>query len=146
MSLSWFIIVLLGCQVQAREIDANTIRTAAKEDPLVGTKAVLQSLNGHNPVNDTKITAEFVEYDYGLRVVGSTGCNQYEFAYQQVGNLLKVSGGVVTQLLCLEPEDTMNQEKEYLDTLKEVASFRVSGNDLEMQNESGERILLYKIG
>lgn len=35
--------------------------SAAQEDPLVGTRAVLQCLNGHEPLKDTQIRAEFVE-------------------------------------------------------------------------------------
>jgi heat shock protein HslJ len=120
-----------------------------QEDPLIGTKAVLESLNGHEPLKDTEIIAEFVEYEHGPRVIGSTGCNQYVLRYQQDGNHLAISQeddptkqGVVTQLLCVEPEGAMEQE--YLNTLKEVASFQTIADRLEMQNQAGQTILVFK--
>jgi heat shock protein HslJ len=44
----------------------------------------------------------------------------------------------------IHTEGAMEQEQEYLNTLKEVASFQTIADRLQMQNQAGRTILVFR--
>lgn len=53
---------------------------------------------------------------------------------------------MITNLLCLEPEGVMEQEKEYLTTLRSAMTYEVSDSQLELKNQAGEVVLVFRSG
>ena len=49
----------------------------------------------------------------------------------------------MTVQLCTEPEGVMEQEAEYIEILMTASHYQVVDNHLEIENESGEMILIF---
>jgi heat shock protein HslJ len=101
---------------------------------LEGTRWVLTSLNGRGPLADTDITLSFEDGE----VSGSAGCNTYFGAYKAEGeDKLTLTDLANTEIGCLEPEGVMEQETEYLQTLRAATGFRLSEGELEIVSAGG---------
>jgi heat shock protein HslJ len=111
--------------------------------PLWGTDWTLVSLNGHELIPGTNITATFKE-NY---IAGHAGCNLYssEIEIDDV-SLILVGDLPITDMLCLDPEGRIEQEREYLDTLKTITTYVRAGEQLDMKNEAGEMVLTFQKG
>jgi heat shock protein HslJ len=119
-------------------------------DPLAGSKWFLSSLYGKPTLAGTRITLEF--YDGFIR--GSAGCNRYDrlvigddvsgaqYKLAPDGSLT-VPVLVITQVGCLSPEGVMDQEEAYLRALRSAAAYRLVEDRLELQDATGETILVY---
>ncbi len=106
---------------------------------LEGTQWVLQSLNGRSPLGGAQITLAFEEG----QARGSAGCNSYGGAYTVRGeDGLTFSDLYNTEMACLEPAGIMEQEAEYLDTLRAATGFRVSDAELQILSVGGG-VLVY---
>ena len=123
------LLMLFGCGVTPRT-----------NDPLNGTKWVLQSLNGYPLVYGTTITMEFSE---GY-VRGSSGCNQYSGRGYQVSDdgILTFPHFGSTIALC-SPEEVMKQEETYVKALGSVTTYRLTESRLELQNKAGDTIFMF---
>ncbi len=112
---------------------------------LDGTLWVLESyLNGEGEivpiVLGTRPTAEFEEDG----IAGSTGCNQYTASYETSGNNnIIIEIGLVTMMACPLPVST--QETNYLAALGNVASYEISGEQLQMADADGQVVLTYRV-
>jgi heat shock protein HslJ len=85
----------------------------------------------------SEITLEF-EAD---QVVGSAGCNNYFATYKIEGNSLTINQIGSTMISC-EPE-VNEQEMRYVSTFKNVASYQVADERLEMLDADGEIVLTF---
>jgi heat shock protein HslJ len=110
-------------------------------NPLVNTSWRLVEIHGQEPIPETEVTLEFTAETLG----GRAGCNSFGGSYQadQEGNL-EIEDIVQTQIFCEEPEGVMDQEAEYLDALREAASYRLAGERLEILNRVGEITLVFE--
>jgi heat shock protein HslJ len=131
--------------------------------PLDGTSWRLVSLNGHDLVEDTHITLRFAD---GF-IQGFAGCNAYRpliigpndetHQYQatrddsptadavQSGSLT-IPNFIITDKDCPSPEGVMEQERAYVETLRNAAAYRVIEDRLEIENAAGETILVFDRG
>jgi heat shock protein HslJ len=100
-----------------------------------GSDAILSTLVG------TEITAYFNE-DGSLS--GSAGCNNYSGTYHVDGDIIEIELGLMTMMFCEKPEGVMDQEAAYLKALESVTSYRILGDVLVMQDDSGQEVLKFK--
>jgi len=160
------LLLLVGCrQAAVQEVTSSpastpvptpgvTLPAAASptpaRDPLNGTRWVLSSLHGEPPLEGTRITLEFS----GGFIRGFAGCNKYDRAVigdDFAGAMYKATedGSLTvpalahTLLACLTPEGANDQEKAYLKALHSAVAFRLVENRLELQNATGETILVF---
>lgn len=114
---------------------------------LADTAWELISLNDKDLIEGTVITLSFT----GEYLGGEMGCNGYGGSPD--GGRYRTKGDgtfaldlplAVTLQLCNEPGGIMEQENAYIETLKNAAHFQVVDNRLEIENELGERILIFK--
>jgi heat shock protein HslJ len=126
--------------------------TPSEVDALAGTRWLLETLNGHALIPDSRITLTFGENGPG-GMGGSAGCNSYGMLFELVDSrivrlrFLNIVG-LVTDLLCLRQdlmadEDLMEQEREYLATLDSVMTYEISDGRLELKNQAGEVVLVF---
>jgi len=118
---------------------ADATATSSSAD-LDGSMWKLQKLQGKDLIEGTNVTLEFA----GERASGYAGCNAYGGTYSagDAGalSLVEISG---TTRGCLAPEGVMEQESTYLETLTEVATYKVNGANLEIHNAAGDTILTF---
>ncbi|NIN65649.1 MAG: META domain-containing protein [Anaerolineae bacterium] len=107
---------------------------------LDGTEWVLTSLNGDSPLQGTEITLAFDDGEAS----GSAGCNTYFGPYTVDGaGGLTFHGLANTEMACLEPEGIMEQETEYLQTLRSATRYTVTDGQLEILADGGG-VLVYR--
>lgn len=75
------------------------------------------------------------------RIAGSVGCNRILGGYKLDGEQLKTSAGGMTMMAC--PEPLMQQEQAATKALGEVASFRIEGSELILQDAAGGELLRF---
>lgn len=117
-----------------------TMKEKPSIDPALNDTAwVLTSLNGDHLVEGSRITMDFAEGSVG----GFTGCNYYGGEYTAADEgFLTIPEIVCTAQLCPAPE-VMQQEAQYLDTLREVMSYTILENQLTLITGDG-RALAYQ--
>ncbi len=107
---------------------------------LAGTDWQLTTLHGNAPIPGTTITLSFSEET----ISGSGGCNHYEGNYELSGDSLVLTDLFWTEMGCMEPAGILEQETNYLLTLNEAVKVQQVDDRLELHNEAGELILLFK--
>jgi heat shock protein HslJ len=125
--------------------------TPSEVDALAGTRWNLETLNGHAMISDSRITATFSENGPG-GMGGSAGCNSYGMLFELVDSqivrlrFLNIVG-LVTDDYCVGPvEGVMEQEREYLETLRSVMTYEISDGRLKLKNQAGEVLLVFRSG
>jgi heat shock protein HslJ len=112
----------------------------AGED-LIGPVWVATSMNGHNLVPTTTISAEFNAED---SVSGSTGCNTYSTSYTVDGNNITFGDEMaVTRAFCAEPVN--EQESEYLLMLNEADRFEINDDELTLLDSDDNSLVVYLV-
>jgi heat shock protein HslJ len=117
-------------------------------------------LNGHDLIEDTRITLRFAD---GF-VQGFAGCNAYRrliigsddethqyratrddspTADAAQSGSLKIPKFIITDKDCPSPEGVMEQERAYVETLRNAAAYRIIEDRLEVDNIEGETILVF---
>ena len=119
-------------------IVADSVRIIKSPHPLTGSAWILTSFNDREPVSDYQPTLQF-EAD---QVSGTTGCNNYGGTYQINGDTIKLEGVFSTEKACLDPEGLMDQEKLFLETLRDVVKFSLADGELILSAD-GERYLRF---
>ncbi|CAN5889148.1 hypothetical protein BH23ACT11_BH23ACT11_20360 [soil metagenome] len=122
---------------EVTQTEIPTTTTKEKEN-LVGTEWMLNSLRDENPLPHTAITLEIDRKELG----GSAGCNLYGGEYSSRNGELKMRGTAMTAMGCA-PDEVSRQENAYVDSLSKVVTYRVKGDQLELQSSSGQTILAY---
>ena len=86
----------------------------------------------------TKREAHLIFRTDGHHVAGTSGCNRLIGTFETGPDLaLKLKVGGMTMMAC--PESMMVQEKNLLEALKAVTSYRIDGEKLELRN--GDQVL-----
>ena len=106
---------------------------------LRGTSWELASLSGSDLLPGTSITLEFT--DEGIS--GSAGCNHYGGSYQVSGSSLTFSDLFWTEMACPEPPGVLEQEGDYLAALNVADSYLLTGDQLEILDDSGGQLLVF---
>jgi heat shock protein HslJ len=117
-----------------------------QEVSLEDTKWVLQSYgepgNPEDILADTEITAEFVSSERTIR--GSAGCNSYFGGYELEGNRISIPGPIgATEMYCVEPEEIMEQEQEYLAMLQNAETYDIKDDQLRIF--TGDEVLIFEL-
>jgi heat shock protein HslJ len=86
------------------------------------------------PLIDTTLTATF---DPETGLAGSAGCNRYHATFEAVGDRLTMGPAASTRRLCAAPDGIMAQESAFLALLEQVATYTVSGNQLDLYDAEG---------
>jgi heat shock protein HslJ len=84
-------------------------------------------------VIDSKVTAIFA--DDGT-ISGEAGCNTYSGTYEVDGDAMTIGPLASTMMACADEEVTQ-QETAYLAALSNVSTYSITGNSLELRDESG---------
>lgn len=95
--------------------------------PLAGTRWMMTSLNGRQPLPATTISLEFVDES---TAGGTSGCNNYSSSYELDG--IRISFGPMAGTLKACPELVMAQEQAYRQALADAAFYEVSDQGLAL--------------
>lgn len=135
-----FVTQQASVQVQA-PVDPNA--------PLTGTNWQLQDYYDGNGATravlaGTQITAVF---DTASNVSGSAGCNTYNGIYQQltIPNTISIHQVTLGRIACESPEGIMEQEQAYINALTTVTQFQITGNSMEMRDNTGRVVLRFQV-
>jgi len=116
---------------------------------LVGTAWTLTSLHGSSLIEATEIPLYFEEAALG----GSMTCNGYGggpdsggYGATDDGALTVFEPLAVTVQLCSEPEGVMEQEAAYIEALQRAAAYRVTADNLQIADASGDVTLIFVRG
>ncbi|MCO6450613.1 MAG: META domain-containing protein [Caldilineales bacterium] len=138
---------IVGDQLEMGDIDGKLLLRyqAVEPVPLAGTNWRVTFYNNGNqalvsPLAGTQITALFGED--GM-VAGTTGCNQYQADYTVDGESISIGLALTTRMMCPEPEGVMDQEQMYLAAMSQAATYLIQGNDLELRDAAGTRVVTY---
>jgi heat shock protein HslJ len=120
--------------------------TPSEVDALAGTRWLLETLNGHALIPDSRITANISEKAPG-GIGGKAVCNSYGLLAELVdGQVVHLKNldivAITTDVGCATTELT-EQETEYLETLSSIMSYEVSDSHLELKNQAGEVVLVF---
>lgn len=122
--------------------DSGTMRFGPQPSELGGTSwVVIGHNNGRGGVVSsiigTEMTAAFGEDG---SISGSAGCNRYSAGYQVDGKTIAIGLPIATRRFCAEPEGIMEQEQEYLTALGTAATYRMTGDRMEMRTAEGSLV------
>jgi heat shock protein HslJ len=98
----------------------------------------LVELNDGPLLPETDITAQF---GADGTMAGSAGCNRYRSVIKAFGDSF-TSGFAATTRMSGAPS-VMQQEAEFLATLRQVRSYRLVADHLEMKDAGGRNILVF---
>jgi heat shock protein HslJ len=123
-------------------------------DPALLNKVwLLETLNGQPMIPDSRITAAFDEelFFRRLNVSGNAGCNAYAYVIELEQETLAFSTRIPDArgygyAPFFECAGLIEQEEEYIATLHGVASYEVSDDRLELKNQAGEVVLVFRSG
>jgi heat shock protein HslJ len=110
--------------------------------PLEGPLWRLESMLGANALSPVLAGSLATARFQGGEMSGNATCNQFFGAYQLSGGNLSVTVGGSTMMAC-QPPELMQQEITYLSLLGQTASFAIDGEQLMLQDASGNAILRY---
>jgi len=161
----WFSVLCLltACNTLEIRSEQGAKSTSASPEPVApldGTSWRLVSLNGHDLIEDTRITLRFAD---GF-VQGFAGCNAYRpliigsddethqyratrddspAADAAQSGSLTIPSFIITEKDCPSPGGVMEQERTYVEALRNAAAYRVIEDRLEIDNIEGETILVF---
>ncbi len=126
--------------------DSGTMRFGPQSSALAGTSwVVIAHNNGRGGVVSSIISTEMTAtFGADGTVSGSAGCNRYSAGYQVDGNGISIGLPITTRRFCADPEGTMEQEQEYLTTLGTAATYRVTGDKMEMRTAEGSIVATFE--
>lgn len=121
--------------------DSNTTQLAQFEpasSDLVGSDWDVISYNNGKGGVVTVITGTSISASFGEdgQVSGSAGCNDYFGPYTTEGSAISIGPLAATRKLCAD-EDVMAQEAAYLSALETVATYKITGDRMEMRTADG---------
>ena len=89
---------------------------------------------------ETIVTADF----QADQVSGNVTCNNYSGTYQTTGNKIKIGPLATTMRECVGPDGIMQQEAAFLMAMEAAAQYEIKGDTLEMVDDQGATILVFK--
>ena len=118
---------------------APTATPAPVPDPLSGTRwNVINYNNGSAVVTLLPGTSLTLDFGADGRATGSSGCNTYQASFSLNGNAISIGQPAATALFCADPAGVMDQEQAFLAALQAAATFRVTGNTLDLNTAGGQ--------
>lgn len=78
------------------------------------------------------------------QVSGSAGCNNYSAYYEVDGSKISFDPPATTKKVCPTPPGIMGQENDFLDALSLVERYDISGDTLEMDDDGGDTLLVFR--
>ncbi len=126
--------------------DSGTMRFGPQSSELAGTSWVVTGHNnGRGGVVSSIISTEMTTaFGADGTVGGSAGCNQYSAGYQVDGNGISIGLPMTTRQFCAEPEGIMEQGQEYLTALGTAATYRMTGDRMEMRSAEGSIVATFE--
>jgi heat shock protein HslJ len=91
--------------------------------------------NVQSVIEGSEITANFNSSKH--EVGGSAGCNSYFGDYEVDGSSLSIPLVGNTEMYCLEPEGVMDQEEQYLGSLRLAESYKIEDGKLRITCSDG---------
>jgi heat shock protein HslJ len=132
--------VVLVFQKDPKEIDIA----------LLGRNWRLETLKGQVMIPNSLITVTFRERmrEDLFDVSGNAGCNGYSFVVELEKDQITYSNQVPSPgyIRISECAGLMEQEEEYIATLLSTSSYKVSDDRLELKNQAGEVVLVFRSG
>ncbi len=117
----------------SQPVTATATMTVALEGPLWKMVSYLDSKGQTVPaLAGSEVTAQFQDG----KVAGKDGCNQYNGAYKVTGSVLTIKLGASTMMAC--EQKLMDQAKAYTAALGSSATFRITGDRLQITNGGGK--------
>jgi heat shock protein HslJ len=118
----------------------DTPAPPAAPDLLTGTRwGVIQYNNFVGGIvtllADTNIT---IDFGTGGQLSGNGGCNTFFGSFQVDGNNVTIIAPAAASALCVEPEGIMEQETAFLNALQASATYRITGDTLELITAGGQ--------
>ncbi|NTU80524.1 MAG: META domain-containing protein [Chloroflexales bacterium] len=104
---------------------------------LAGTSWTLSELAGAAPAAGGSPAT--IEFDTEGRMAGSSGCNRFFGGYSVEGATLTVGQIGSTMMAC--PDELMQQEKAFLTTLGQAATYTIAGDTLTITAADGATIV-----
>lgn len=99
-------------------------------------KMILTQMNGK------KITEENIYFTFNSKdqsVSGKSGCNRFNSTYKLSGDDLKINSGISTMMAC--DEKSMQLEREFHNTMEQVAKISESGNIIQFKDSKGKVLI-----
>jgi heat shock protein HslJ len=147
-------ILLMGCTHSQRTNESSTMIGKPGETSDLGAHTAPELLNSEwileslGPVGSeesigaaAKITIVFGEDG---RFHGSAGCNRY-FGTYEVGTDHSLSTGKTGSTMMMCPDEIMDWESRYLQTLKHISSYRTENMLLMLFHDGEEKALTFQI-
>lgn len=138
---------IVGANLELADVEGKTLLTYTLLEPLplVGTRWQMMFYNNGkgglaSALAGTEITAVF---SGDGNVSGSAGCNNYSAGYRVEGETIEVGPAATTRMMCAEPEGIMDQESGYLAALGSAATYRIEGDNLQLLDAGGTRLVEY---
>ena len=128
---------LIACLALAVSFHAMAARAA--DATLVDTYWKLVSIRGV-PAETGRREAHLV-FKPGGGLTGNTGCNNLGAVYTLDSDQLSFSPFLTTRMYC---HDTARTERDFLKYLRDVGSFVIDGNRLELMTASGVTIAIFE--
>ena len=133
-------VLAAGKLVLVLKLDSGSM-TFSGNDPtaLAGTSWQVTGINNGKQAVVSVIIDTMVTLDFAAdgKVSGSAGCNNYFGPYETDGDQVKVGPLASTRKMCAGSEGVMEQEANFLRALQAGATFKITGNRLEIRNASG---------
>lgn len=120
----------------AGEASANLLETNWLLAMLADSNDQLQPV-----IPGTELGAEF---NMEGRVSGSAGCNDFASNYSSEGRSLSITIPAMTRKSCVEPKGIMIQETNFLSKLTAVTTYQIDGSELQLFDNEGNVILVFK--
>jgi heat shock protein HslJ len=99
-----------------------------------------RTADGEIQAAQTYLEPPSIRFSQG-EVGGNATCNRFFSSYTLEGDLLSIQPGGSTLMAC--PEEFMVQEQAFLTALPQVASYRVTGDQLELLDAEGDVVLSF---
>lgn len=120
--------------------DTSTADTTVTSE-LMNTYWKLITLNGTQVTVSENQSEPHLVFNTDSRVAGSDGCNRIMGSYTQDGNKLSFTQMASTMMACLNGNE---QAQIFSTTLAEVAGFHITGDQLDVHDETGAVIASFK--
>lgn len=106
---------------------------------LIGTIWAATAIGGSEVIDGSDVVMGIAEG----RIGGFSGCNTYFGPYEANGSSVVVGPLATTRLAC--NEELMNQERAFLSSLEETSTYELSGDTLQVKNNSGDTLVTFTV-
>ncbi len=134
---------IVGEALTLSDAEGNVVLSfeALKPMPLTGTDWQVGFYNNGKEALVSPIAGSAITLLFGDdgSVSGSASCNTFSGGYTLEGDQLTVGQLATTMMMCVEPEGVMEQEAAFMAALQTTATYKITGDALELLNANGGR-------